>query len=156
MYQGCIWARTRAHAVCCLLRAHMLACGCRPPRLYSPSPLLRITPCSASETEVAKTPAPAASSGAVEYVEDTDFSISKVSFGSILTPAGSFLLLYGFGAYFTFFPGGDLSSLMLIYGFPMALLGFALSYAQVRHPCKWACGACMSQSLSSRVKGLNT
>lgn len=43
---------------------------------------------------------------------------------------GSALLTYGFGAYFTFLPGGDLSSLMLIYGFPMTVLGAALAYAQ--------------------------
>ena len=29
------------------------------------------------------------------------------------------------------FPGGDVSSLLLIYGFPISVLGFALSYAQL-------------------------
>mmetsp|Transcript_34218 Transcript_34218/g.101696 ORF Transcript_34218/g.101696 Transcript_34218/m.101696 type:complete len:287 (-) Transcript_34218:232-1092(-) len=99
----------------------------------------RLAPCRASETETqAKaSPAPTASSGPVEYIPDDEFSISKVSFGSILTPLGSFLLIYGFGAFFTFLPGGDVSSLMLIYGFPMALLGAALSYAQLEPaPCK--------------------
>lgn len=34
-------------------------------------------------------------------------------------------------------PGGDISSLLLIYGFPITLLGFALSYAQLKPvPCK--------------------
>jgi hypothetical protein len=46
--------------------------------------------------------------------------------------AGSALLAYGFGAYFALLPGGDVSSILLVYGFPMALLGAALSYAQVR------------------------
>lgn len=89
-------------------------------------------PCSATDTQVngASTSSSAAKQP-VEYVTDSDFSISKVSFGSILTPLGTGLLLYGFGAYFTLLPGTDLSSLMLIYGFPMSLLGFALSYAQV-------------------------
>lgn len=62
---------------------------------------------------------------------DSDFSISKVSFGSILTPVGLTLLGYGFGAYFTLLPGGDVAALLLIYGFPISLLGFALSYAQL-------------------------
>eukprot|EP00195_Chlamydomonas_chlamydogama_P013039 CAMPEP_0202902264 /NCGR_PEP_ID=MMETSP1392-20130828/16755_1 /ASSEMBLY_ACC=CAM_ASM_000868 /TAXON_ID=225041 /ORGANISM="Chlamydomonas chlamydogama, Strain SAG 11-48b" /LENGTH=283 /DNA_ID=CAMNT_0049589005 /DNA_START=115 /DNA_END=966 /DNA_ORIENTATION=- len=83
-------------------------------------------------------PKPAVSPSApVEYIEDTEFNISKVSFGSILTPAGSFLLVYGFGAYFALLPGGDVSSIMLVYGFPMAVLGFALSYAQLKPvPCR--------------------
>lgn len=67
-----------------------------------------------------------------ELMTDSELSISKVSFGSILTPVGLGLLGYGFSAYFQLLPGGDLSSLMLIYGFPISLLGFALSYAQVR------------------------
>lgn len=62
---------------------------------------------------------------------DSEFSISKISFGSILTPLGVGLLTYGFGAYFTLLPGADFSSLMLIYGFPISVLGFALSYAQL-------------------------
>ena len=57
---------------------------------------------------------------------DSEFSISKISFGSILTPVGLGLLFYGFGAYFTILPGFDVSSIMLIYGFPMSILGFAL------------------------------
>lgn len=55
----------------------------------------------------------------------------QISFGSILTPVGLGLLFWGFGAYFLLLPGADLSSLFLIYGFPISLLGFALSYAQV-------------------------
>jgi len=64
-------------------------------------------------------------------VQDADFAISKVSFGSILTPVGTALLVYGFGAFFQLLPGADLSSVMLIYGFPICVLGFALSYAQL-------------------------
>ncbi|KAI8473727.1 MAG: hypothetical protein J3K34DRAFT_375305 [Monoraphidium minutum] len=66
-----------------------------------------------------------------ELVPDSEFALSKVSFGSILTPLGVGLLTYGFGAYFMLLPGSDLSSLMLIYGFPISVLGFALSYAQL-------------------------
>lgn len=70
-------------------------------------------------------------------MEDKPFRIEQTSFGSILTPIGIVLLVYGFGAFFRLLPGGDISSLMLIYGFPILLLGFALSYAQLRPvPCK--------------------
>lgn len=40
----------------------------------------------------------------------------QVSFGSILAPIGLSLMVYGFGAFFQLLPGGDVSSLMLIYG----------------------------------------
>lgn len=73
----------------------------------------------------------------MDYVQDTEFNISKISFGSILTPLGLGLMVYGFGAYFTLLPGTDISSILLIYGFPMSILGFALSYAQLPPvPCK--------------------
>jgi hypothetical protein len=41
------------------------------------------------------------------------------------------LLAYGFGAFFQFLPGADVSALMLIYGFPISLIGFALKYAEL-------------------------
>jgi hypothetical protein len=101
--------------------------------------LVRIQPCRASteqQQQAASTPA-ATSPGPVEYVQDSEFNISKISFGSILTPLGLFLMVYGFGAYFTLLPGTDISSVLLIYGFPMCILGFALSYAQLPPvPCK--------------------
>ncbi|EFN53728.1 hypothetical protein CHLNCDRAFT_136298 [Chlorella variabilis] len=53
------------------------------------------------------------------YVEEKSFRIEQVSFGSILSPIGLSLMVYGFGAFFNLLPGGDLSSLMLIYGFPI-------------------------------------
>uniref|UniRef100_A0A7S3VUY5 Uncharacterized protein n=1 Tax=Dunaliella tertiolecta TaxID=3047 RepID=A0A7S3VUY5_DUNTE len=72
-----------------------------------------------------------------ELVPDTEFSITKISYGSILTPLGIFLLAYGFGAFFQLLPGADVSPLLLIYGFPISLLGFALAYAQLPPvPCK--------------------
>ncbi len=91
---------------------------------------------SSTETQQPASPpqaAPVAKKSAQpeELVPDTEFSITKVSYGSILTPVGVGLLAYGFGAFFQLLPGADLSSLMLIYGFPISLLGFALSYAQV-------------------------
>ena len=60
-----------------------------------------------------------------------------MSFGTILTPLGIGMLVYGFGGFFQLLPGGDISSLLLIYGFVISLLGFALSYAQLKPvPCK--------------------
>jgi len=42
----------------------------------------------------------------IEYVADADgFSFAKVSFGSILSPIGVGLMVYGFFAYFDFLPG---------------------------------------------------
>ena len=62
---------------------------------------------------------------------------TQISFGSILTPIGVGLLTYGFGSFFQLLPGSDIAALLLIYGFPITLLGFALSYAQLRPvPCK--------------------
>ena len=64
-------------------------------------------------------------------------SQTQISFGSILTPIGVGLLTYGFGSFFQLLPGSDIAALLLIYGFPITLLGFALSYAQLRPvPCK--------------------
>ena len=38
--------------------------------------------------------------------------------------------------------GGDVSSLMLVYGFPLSLLGFALKYAELQPvPCKTTAAA---------------
>jgi hypothetical protein len=41
------------------------------------------------------------------------------------------LLVYGFFSFFNFIPGGSVSSLLLIYGFIISLIGFALKYAQL-------------------------
>lgn len=57
--------------------------------------------------------------------------LSGTSFGTIGMSVGLPLLLYGFGAYFNFLPGSDVSALMLIYGFPISLIGFALKYAEL-------------------------
>lgn len=78
--------------------------------------------------------APAAASS--DLVPDDGFSISKISFGDILLPAGVGLMVFGFGGYFQLIPGGSLSGVLLIYGFPVLLLGFALKYAQLEPvPC---------------------
>jgi hypothetical protein len=102
--------------------------------------VVRLAPCRASSEGQQQTTAAAAapaSSGPVEYVQDSEFNISKISFGAILTPLGLALMVYGFGAYFTLLPGTDVSSVLLIYGFPITILGFALNYAQLPPvPCK--------------------
>lgn len=76
-------------------------------------------------------------SAAEAYVEDNEFRIEKISFGSILTPVGLGLLVVGFGGYFQLIPGGDWAALELIYGFPLSILGLALGYAQLKPvPCR--------------------
>ncbi|KAJ8641813.1 hypothetical protein MRB53_018507 [Persea americana] len=69
-------------------------------------------------------------------VPDDEFSLAKVSFGVIGLGLGCTLLSYGFGAYFSILPGSEWSALMLTYGFPLALIGFALKYAELKPvPC---------------------
>jgi hypothetical protein len=66
-----------------------------------------------------------------DIIPEEGFSLAKVSFGDILSPVGTALMIFGFGAYFQLLPGSSLSGVALIYGFPMLLLGFALKYAQL-------------------------
>jgi hypothetical protein len=99
------------------------------PSLFPPSHLHR-KPLSTYKSIITR------ASSSTNYVEDNTFRIEKISFGSILTPIGLGFLSYGFGAFFQLLPGSDISSLLLIYGFPITLLGFALSYAQLKPvPC---------------------
>nr|KYP48541.1 Thylakoid membrane protein slr0575 family [Cajanus cajan] len=72
------------------------------------------------------------SSAQPSLVPDDDFSISKVSFGVIGLGVGLSLLSYGFGAYFNLFPGSEWSAIMLTYGFPLAIIGMALKYAELK------------------------
>nr|XP_007151626.1 hypothetical protein PHAVU_004G063000g [Phaseolus vulgaris]ESW23620.1 hypothetical protein PHAVU_004G063000g [Phaseolus vulgaris] len=76
------------------------------------------------------------SSAQPSVVSDDGFSVSKVSFGVIGLGVGLSLLSYGFGAYFNLFPGSEWSALMLTYGFPLAIIGMALKYAELKPvPC---------------------
>lgn len=69
-------------------------------------------------------------------VPDNEFSLAKVSFGVIGLSVGITLLSYGFGAYFTVLPGSEWSAIMLTYGFPLAIIGMALKYAELKPvPC---------------------
>lgn len=69
-------------------------------------------------------------------VPDDEFTLAKVSFGVIGLSLGVSLLSYGFGAYFNILPGSEWSALMLTYGFPLAIIGMALKYAELKPvPC---------------------
>ncbi|XP_072968989.1 uncharacterized protein [Typha angustifolia] len=69
-------------------------------------------------------------------VADDEFTLAKVSFGVIGLAVGGSLLSYGFGAYFTILPGSEWSAIMLTYGFPLAIIGMALKYAELKPvPC---------------------
>lgn len=69
-------------------------------------------------------------------VSDEGFSLYKLSFGAVGLAFGGTLLSYGFGAYFTILPGSEWSALMLTYGFPLAIIGMALKYAELKPvPC---------------------
>lgn len=80
----------------------------------------------------------AASTSAADksIIPDDQFSLSKVSFGVVGLGSGITLLAYGFGAYFNILPGSEWSALMLTYGFPVAVIGMALKYAELKPvPC---------------------
>lgn len=69
-------------------------------------------------------------------VPDDEISITKISFGTIGLSLGVSLLSYGFGAYFNILPGSEWSAIMLTYGFPLAIIGMALKYAELKPvPC---------------------
>ena len=70
-------------------------------------------------------------------VRDDEKSITKVSFGTIGLSVGSVLLVGGFLGYFNFIPNADnsLSALLLIYGFPISLIGTARRAAGGAGPC---------------------
>ncbi|KAK3212119.1 hypothetical protein Dsin_016825 [Dipteronia sinensis] len=78
--------------------------------------------------------APASADKAI--VADDEFSLAKVSFGVVGLGVGISLLSYGFGAYFNILPGSEWSAIMLTYGFPLAIIGMALKYAELKPvPC---------------------
>ncbi|CAJ2665974.1 unnamed protein product [Trifolium pratense] len=69
-------------------------------------------------------------------IPDDEISITKISFGVIGLSLGVSLLSYGFGAYFNILPGSEWSAIMLTYGFPLAIIGMALKYAELKPvPC---------------------
>ncbi|KAF3522353.1 hypothetical protein F2Q69_00048503 [Brassica cretica] len=77
-----------------------------------------------------------ASSGDKTLIPDDEFTLAKISFGVIGLGLGVSLLSYGFGAYFNILPGSEWSAIMLTYGFPLAIIGMALKYAELKPvPC---------------------
>lgn len=77
-----------------------------------------------------------AAAGDKSIIADDQFSLSKISFGVVGLGSGVTLLAYGFGAYFNILPGSEWSALMLTYGFPVAVIGMALKYAELKPvPC---------------------
>ncbi|GAV75643.1 DUF2854 domain-containing protein [Cephalotus follicularis] len=89
-------------------------------------------------TRAADSTQPSTASAATDktLVTDDEVSLAKVSFGVIGLGLGVSLLSYGFGAYFNILPGSEWSALMLTYGFPLAIIGMALKYAELKPvPC---------------------
>ncbi|CAH2079771.1 unnamed protein product [Thlaspi arvense] len=79
---------------------------------------------------------PSVASGDKTLIPDEEFTLAKISFGVIGLSLGVSLLSYGFGAYFNILPGSEWSAIMLTYGFPLAIIGMALKYAELRPvPC---------------------
>ncbi|KAJ0255100.1 Acclimation of photosynthesis to environment [Hirschfeldia incana] len=81
-------------------------------------------------------PSVVAASGDKALIPDDEFTLAKISFGVIGLGLGVSLLSYGFGAYFNILPGSEWSAIMLTYGFPLAIIGMALKYAELKPvPC---------------------
>ncbi|KAL0725161.1 hypothetical protein Bca4012_039760 [Brassica carinata] len=79
---------------------------------------------------------PSMASGDKTLIPDDEFTLAKISFGVIGLGLGVSLLSYGFGAYFNILPGSEWSAIMLTYGFPLAIIGMALKYAELKPvPC---------------------
>lgn len=93
-----------------------------------------VIPRAADSTQ--PTSAPSAAAVDKPTVPDDEFTLAKVSFGVIGLSLGVTLLSYGFGAYFNILAGSEWSALMLTYGFPLAIIGMALKYAELKPvPC---------------------
>ncbi|XP_022862603.1 uncharacterized protein LOC111382796 isoform X1 [Olea europaea var. sylvestris] len=97
-------------------------------------PRLRFVLRAAESTQ--SPPSATAGTAGKSIVPDEEFSLAKVSFGVIGLGLGVSLLSYGFGAYFNILSGSEWSALMLTYGFPLAIIGMALKYAELKPvPC---------------------
>eukprot|EP00249_Psilotum_nudum_P003762 c17256_g1_i1 orf=223-1047(+) len=71
-----------------------------------------------------------------QIVGDSQFSLAQISLGNIGLVLGLGFLSYGFGAYFSIVSGAEWSALMLTYGFPLAIIGMAFKYAELKPvPC---------------------
>ncbi|KAK3035236.1 hypothetical protein RJ639_033870 [Escallonia herrerae] len=109
--------------------------GSQGPLLSKPNSHLRLKFISRAADSTQPTPAATTADGK-SIILDDEFSLAKVSFGVIGLGLGVSLLSYGFGAYFNILPGSEWSAIMLTYGFPLAIIGMALKYAELKPvPC---------------------
>lgn len=117
---------------CCFLSAHSFS----PPKL-SPKQPHRVKLVFLTKAADSSQASPSSTTTASKtIVTDDEFSLAKVSFGVIGLGFGVSLLSYGFGAYFNILPGSEWSAIMLTYGFPLAIIGMALKYAELKPvPC---------------------
>eukprot|EP00854_Cymbomonas_tetramitiformis_P009718 gene9718-11518_t len=83
------------------------------------------------KVSVAKPSLIVTSAASTDQGEVLDEGGVQVSFGTVGLTVGLSLLVYGFGAFFQFLPGTSVSSVLLIYGFPVSLIGAALQYAKL-------------------------
>ncbi|KAJ0098790.1 hypothetical protein Patl1_21483 [Pistacia atlantica] len=105
-----------------------------PPLLTDKRHRIKLTFISRAADSTQPSSAPASADKAI--VTDDEFSLAKVSFGVVGLGLGVSLLSYGFGAYFNILPGSEWSAIMLTYGFPLAIIGMALKYAELKPvPC---------------------
>ncbi|KAG9449566.1 hypothetical protein H6P81_009531 [Aristolochia fimbriata] len=122
-------------------RRHVLSLSWNPPAHFRTAPVLSRPPARLRNlkfvivTNAVDSTQPSPATAALSdkaVLSDDGFSITKVSFGVIGLAVGCTLLSYGFGAYFNVLPGSEWSAIMLTYGFPLAIIGMALKYAELK------------------------
>ncbi|KAJ6867215.1 hypothetical protein NC652_038445 [Populus alba x Populus x berolinensis] len=121
---------TNKHKGRCFLSVHSSSPSKLSPKQNHKVKLVFLTKAADSSRAASST------TGSKTIVTDDEFSLAKVSFGVIGLGLGISLLSYGFGAYFNILPGSEWSAIMLTYGFPLAIIGMALKYAELKPvPC---------------------
>ncbi|KAI9379562.1 hypothetical protein POPTR_017G112700v4 [Populus trichocarpa] len=117
---------TNKHKGRCFLSVHSSSPSKLSPKQNHKVKLVFLTKAADSSRAASST------TGSKTIVTDDEFSLAKVSFGVIGLGLGISLLSYGFGAYFNILPGSEWSAIMLTYGFPLAIIGMALKYAELK------------------------
>ncbi|XP_061947862.1 uncharacterized protein LOC133671205 [Populus nigra] len=121
---------TNKHKGRCFLSVHSSSPSKLSPKQHHKVKLVFLTKAADSSRAASST------TDSKTIVTDDEFSLAKVSFGVIGLGLGISLLSYGFGAYFNILPGSEWSAIMLTYGFPLAIIGMALKYAELKPvPC---------------------